>query len=114
MGSHGYFAVALPPPTFILTNGQRGTTRALQVLEDHVRFVLDWAARYILSWFTIHNGLVLQTAHRVSSSASPTPLLPFNHTLATSYVPRYSPLPNAVHAARSSPPLNNPCTPFSW
>lgn len=48
------------------------------------------------------------TSHKVSLPVSSAPLLPFNHTLATSYVPRYSPLPNAVQDARSRPPLNNP------
>lgn len=40
-------------------------------------------------------------------------LVPFNHTLATSYVPRYSPLPTAVQPARRRPPLKSPLTPRS-
>ena len=36
-----------------------------------------------------------------------------SHNLDTSYVPRYNPAPTAVQIPLNSPPLNNPCTPFS-
>lgn len=36
-----------------------------------------------------------------------------SQTLATSYVPKYNPLPNAVHADRKAAPLKSPLTPLS-
>ena len=59
-------------------------------------------------------GTILPARSRHSLSSSSPPSVPFSHTFATSYVPRYRPLPSAVHPARSSPPRKSPRTPRSW
>lgn len=55
-------------------------------------------------------GVYIASTYRAAPSPVPV-LLPSRYLLPLSYTPRYKPLPKAVHAPLSAPPLNKPFTP---
>lgn len=67
----------------------------------------------IVYYMLLYSVTLRPRLHYKPTESSRSGFFRFNHILATSYVPRYKPLPNAVHADLKSPPRKKPRVPLS-